>query len=172
MKTSILLITISGEDRPGIVGEVAARVHEHGGNWEKSRLIHLAGRFVGLLQVSVPEEHREALRKDLLSISGLEMTVAFGRDKEIPSTQHLQLSLLGADHSGIVREIFHAIAKLGLNVESLSTLTEPAADSGTLLFRADARLSTAEPLPVATIQDALEALAHDLQVDLTVKQPE
>ncbi len=172
MKTSILLITVSGEDRPGIVGEIASLVHSHGGNWERSRLVHLAGRFVGLLQVSVAGEDQEDLRRDLLNIPGLETTVALGGDEESPVSHHFNLSLLGADHAGIVREIFNAIAELGLNVESLSTRTEAAADSGTLLFRADAQLSTPEPLPIETIRETVENLAHDLYVDISVRPPD
>ncbi len=84
----------------------------------------------------------------------------------------LLITVSGEDLPGIVREIFNAIAELGLNVESLSTRTEAAADSGTLLFRADAQLSTPEPLPIETIRETVENLAHDLYVDISVRQPD
>ncbi|MBC2600612.1 ACT domain-containing protein [Puniceicoccus vermicola] len=170
MKTSILLITLSGEDRPGIVSETAAKVHAHQGNWERSRLIHLSGRFVGLLQVSVPEDQRESLRADLLSIEGLELTIADGTGSRSTNATSFQVKLVGADHPGIVNEVFGALSSLGLNVESMSTRTEAAADSGTLLFRAEARLSSREPMQEATVQDHLEELGQDLLVEVSANE--
>ena len=166
MQTSILLITFSGDDRQGIVHEIAAKVHSHQGNWERSRLIHLSGRFVGLLQVSVSKENREGLRSDLMSIQGLELTVAEGKGIPQPAeAKSFKVSLVGADHPGIVSEVFASLASLGLNVESMSTKTEAAADSGTLLFRAEARLSTREPTSESTILEVLENLGMDLLVE-------
>ncbi|MGE9290275.1 MAG: glycine cleavage system protein R [Puniceicoccales bacterium] len=171
MKTSILLITLSGDDRPGIVHNIAAKVHAHNGNWERSRLIHLSGRFVGLLQVSVSEEERDALRSDLLSIPGLDLTIAEGKGDPGQTATAFKVTLVGADHPGIVSEVFGTLASLNLNVESMSTRTEAAADSGTLLFRAEAHLSSQEPVQETTLQDRLENLAQDLLVEVSAKDP-
>lgn len=171
MKTSILLITISGDDRPGIVQEIAAQVHSQNGNWERSRLIHLSGRFVGLLQVSVPEENREPLRNALFSIEGLELTIAEGSGARTQSSTTFKVSLVGADHPGIVSEVFSCLSRLGLNVESMSTRTEAAADSGTLLFRAEARLSSEEPLAQSELLSKLEELGMDLLVEVSTAEP-
>lgn len=170
MKTSILLITLSGDDRPGIVHELASKIHTHGGNWERSRLIHLSGRFVGLLQVSVPEDDRESLRADLQTIRGVELTIAEGRNTEAQKGKLIRVNLVGADHPGIVSEIFGALASLGLNVESMWTRTEAAADSGTLLFRAEARLTADKAIDKSEVQDQLEKLAQDLLVEVSVSE--
>ena len=170
MKNSVLLITLSGPDRPGIVHEVATAVHTHGGNWERSRLIHLSGRFVGLLQVSVEDGSRDALRKGLMAIDGLDLTVAEGEENPVAAGTLFNVSLVGADYPGIVREVFGAAAEMGFNVESMSTRTEAAADSGTLLFRADARLSSPKPLPQSAVQDKLEAIAQDFLVEVSVSE--
>lgn len=172
VNNSILLITFSGKDRPGIVSQVAAAVHQHGGNWERSRLIHLTDRFAGLLQVSVPQDQCEALRKDLLAVSGLEIIISDANESGgVPANEHT-LSLVGADHPGIVHEIFSELSSLGLNVESLSTRTEAAADSGTTLFRAEARLSSPDPIASDTIREKVENLAHDLLVEVMISEPE
>ncbi len=172
MKTSNLIITVSGEDRPGIVGTIAELVHEHGGNWERSRLIHLAGRFVGLLQVSVPQDGLSPLKETLLAIEGLETTVAVGGDTADVPHPRFHLALIGADHPGIVREIFGCVARLGLNVEDLTTHTEAAADSGTLLFRAEATLSSDGQIDPIQVTEAIENLAHDLHVEVSLARPE
>ena len=56
---SVLVVTISGEDRSGLVEELADVIAAHGGNWEHCRMAHLAERFVGLLQVSVAGERQQ-----------------------------------------------------------------------------------------------------------------
>ena len=50
---TVLVLTISGKDRAGLVEQLADVIAAHGGNWEHCRMAHLAGRFVGLLEVSV-----------------------------------------------------------------------------------------------------------------------
>ena len=52
---TVLVLTISGRDRSGLVEQLADVIAVHGGNWEHCRMAHLAGRFVGLLEVSVEE---------------------------------------------------------------------------------------------------------------------
>ena len=42
-----LVLTVIGRDRPGLVDTLSGVVAEHGGNWEESRMAHLADRFAG-----------------------------------------------------------------------------------------------------------------------------
>ena len=54
------------------------------------------------------------------------------------------LEIVGQDRPGIVREISHALASFGINVEELQTECASAAMSGETLFKARARLSLPE----------------------------
>ena len=56
MKNVSLVMTLIGKDRPGLVASLAAIIDRHGGNWEESRMVELAGEFAGLLHVQVPAE--------------------------------------------------------------------------------------------------------------------
>ncbi|MCB9653984.1 MAG: hypothetical protein H6729_07655 [Deltaproteobacteria bacterium] len=73
----VLVITLVGADRRGIVDQVARTVAELGGNWEESRMTRLAGTFAGILKVSVNASQADALVAALgtLGPSGLEVTV-------------------------------------------------------------------------------------------------
>ena len=51
---TFLVLTVIGEDRPGLVEALSETVAVHGGNWLESRMAHLAGRFAGLARVEVP----------------------------------------------------------------------------------------------------------------------
>ena len=52
MKT-YLILTIIGEDKPGIVESLAEVIADHSGNWLESSMSHLAGKFAGILRVGV-----------------------------------------------------------------------------------------------------------------------
>ena len=60
MPTSLVL-TVLGEDRPGLVEALSHIIAAHEGNWLESRMAHLAGQFAGILRASVPEGNAAAL---------------------------------------------------------------------------------------------------------------
>ncbi len=167
---SVLLITLSGDDRPGLVQALADTVAAHKANWEQSRMLHLAGRFVGLLEVAVPEDKAHALITALRELGELELTIAEGRLSHAKPDRAIEIQVLGADHPGIVAEIFGAVAEAGLNVENLTTGTEPAPDSGQALFRASARLSAPGNIDLDALRDMLEDIAADLVVEVELKE--
>jgi len=55
MKKSIVL-TVLGEDHPGIVKALSDVVARHGGNWTHSSMSSLAGQFAGILLATVPAD--------------------------------------------------------------------------------------------------------------------
>ncbi len=170
---SVLVLTISGEDRSGLVEELAEVVAANGGNWEHCRMVHLAGRFVGLLQVSVQGEAQQELEVALRSVDGLDVMIAVGEAGDIfegaGSLAAFDLELLGSDHPGIVRDVFAALAAAQVNVEELNTRTYSAPDSGGMLFEARARLSCGAGADREVIRDELERIAGDLMVDLSLR---
>jgi len=165
----ILLITLSGVDRPGLVQSLATTVKSHDANWEQSRMLHLAGHFVGLLEIAVPEENAHALITALRELGDLELTIAEGSRITAKPEHEVSLQVLGADHPGIVAEVFGALAASGVNVETLSTGTEAAPDSGQVLFRAQAQLSATQKIDLVKLRQKLESLASDLVVDVELK---
>ena len=44
-----LILTVVGDDRPGMVQDAANCVREVGGNWLESRMTRLAGKFAGVV---------------------------------------------------------------------------------------------------------------------------
>ena len=73
-----LVLTLIGADRPGLVEAVAQTVADRGGNWLESRMIHLAGKFAGILRVEVPPGQADALARALegLGATGLRVVAA------------------------------------------------------------------------------------------------
>jgi glycine cleavage system regulatory protein len=170
MSTAIV-ITFTGPDRPGIVDRISGIVAEHGANWEESRNASLAGRFAGILKVTVPEQRTDALIAALrrLEVDGLGVLVDRGAESTLhPDTRRLALELTGADHPGIVHDVSHVLAERGINIEELNTQRISAPMAGQALFTAEARLECPREVDLEALESALEALADDLMVRIAL----
>jgi glycine cleavage system regulatory protein len=166
-----LVMTVIGPDRPGLVDSVAGLVAQHGGNWLESRMSRLGGQFAGILRVAVPGDNEPALISALKKLATQGLTVVVHPDQPKASAASARQSLLeiiGQDRPGIVRQISHALAGFGVNVEELHTECASAAMSGETLFKARARLSIPGSCDEARIRQQLERIAADLIVEITL----
>lgn len=170
MNKTSLVLTILGQDRPGLVEQIAGLVADHHGNWLESRMARLAGQFAGILRVEVNAAHADSLASSLrgLAQSGLE-SIIHPDPAAAPPTDNrplLHLDLLGQDRPGIIREISRVLASLGVNVEELNTQCRAAAETGQPLFHAEAQLRLPPNVTEATLRQALENVANDLMVNV------
>lgn len=169
----LLVMTVIGRDRPGLVESVAALVAEHGGNWLESSMARLGGQFAGILRVEVPQDRERELMSGLedLGSKGLNVVVHSDQPAAIPATPRLSwLEVVGHDRPGIVRQISHTLAVEGVNVEELHTERSSAAMSGESLFKAQAKVSIPLSVDVAQLRAKLEKIAEDLIVDITFSE--
>ncbi len=165
-----LVMTIIGPDRTGLVESVARVVADHGGNWLESRMCRLGGEFAGILRIELPVEKRQSLIDALQTLQnrGLTVVVRPGEPTAAAtSSRQARLELVGQDRPGIVRQITHALAGAGVNVEEFSSECVSAPMSGELLFKANARLQLPGGCNVAALKTELEKIAADLLADIT-----
>ena len=169
----VLVLTVIGEDRPGLVEALAEMISTHSGSWDESRMARLAGHFAGVVQVHVPEDQAPDLITALASLStqGLDVAVV-DSDWSMAAVDHrdvFEFELVGQDRPGIVREISSALSALGVSVQDLRTVVESAPMSGEPLFRARAELAPPSGVELEEIRTALERLADELMVDITLE---
>ena len=166
-----LILTIVGPDRPGLVNLISDRVTAHGGNWLESRMANLAGQFAGIVHLHVPQASVEALIVAFqeLEAQGLRIVVTRGTDGASGAPgRRMKLELIGQDRPGIVRDISQALASRGVSIEELVTDCVSGSMSGESLVRASAQLRVPAHVGTAQLRGALEAIANDLMVDLTL----
>ena len=166
-----LILTIIGPDKSGLVERLSNTIAEHEGNWLESALSRLGGKFAGILVISVPDDKVSGLTDALQALqkSGLKIIAETADEQERPSTlQAFTLELIGHDKPGIVREISQALAKRHINVENLTTELVSGSMSAELLFKAEAHLLAPDSLDFDDLQSAIEAIASDLMVDITL----
>jgi glycine cleavage system regulatory protein len=170
-----LVLTVIGDDRSGLVRALADVVTEHGGNWEESQLAELAGKFAGIVVVSVPQARAEEFASALSTLDGLlEVSAHPGAEPgaEAPAqdaaTDHLTIDLLGNDHPGIVREVSTVLSHHDLSIETMTTGTREAPMAGGLLFEAHVVIDVPAGSDTAALRADLERLAAELLVDIAV----
>jgi len=167
---TLLVVTVIGDDRPGLVGELSAAITARGGNWLESSMAHLAGKFAGIVKVAVPTVQAEPLKAALSRLSGLKTTVESSAEAAAAGRRRLRLSLVGHDRLVIVKEVSQVLAGHGVNVEDLATHTSSAPMSAEILFHAHAELSAPAELDARALASDLERISNDLMVDISVDE--
>ena len=169
-----LVLTVIGDDRAGLVGALAGPIARHGGNWDRSHMARLAGKFAGIVVVSVPDEQTDQLTAELGTLTAqglLDVTVAIAAtDGPVDEDEVLTLHLIGQDRPGIIREVASALALRNVSIEELETSASSAPMSGELLFEATATLRVPAETDPADLRSTLEAIANELMVDLDVTE--
>lgn len=166
-----LVLTLIGEDKPGLVEMLSQTIAAHDGNWLESRMSRMAGRFAGILRASVPTARAAELADALhaLEAKGLRIVVEQSEiDEAVIAFRRFSFELVGSDRAGIIREISSALASRGVNVDDLHTECTSAPMSGESLFRARAELRVPEGAEIDELRRAIEAIANDLMVEITL----
>jgi glycine cleavage system regulatory protein len=167
MQTSLVL-TVLGEDRQGLVNTLSQILQQHQANWSESRMVHLAGKFAGVLLVSLPEKQLSSLHDSLnaLKADGLQIVVEQSEQAESDVEQTLKIELLGLDRPGIIHDISRQLATLNVNIEELESEQRIASMSSEVLFYAQLALGLPKGVSPEAVQDSLEELSDQLMVDL------
>src|SRR6476469_7379815 len=160
------ILTVIGDDRPGLVSALSAPISAHGASWERSQMSRLAGKFAGIVLVAVADERLAALVEDLTALKTQGPYVVLERPGHPvgPESPRLHLELLGANHPGIVAEISASLAARGVSIEELSTDVREAPMAGGTLFEARAALNAPPTTSKESLRSMLEGLADDLMV--------
>ncbi len=125
------MITVVGEDRPGIVAALTQALFKQGAQLGEASMVRLGGNFTVMLMVntdtSMPQ--LEKALAPLMQTMGLRLHL-----DEIKAHLHAhlepnaQVSVFGADRPGIVAEVTGALAKAGFNILDLNSDVGGTAD--------------------------------------------
>lgn len=170
-----LVLSVIGDDRPGLVSALSDALAAHGGNWEQSQLAHLAGKFAGIVVVTVPADRADELIAAVTGLDGLlEVVVHPGGGGAVAAATTddeataLTIDVLGTDRPGIVAELSSALSRNGVSIEKLTTGTREAPMAGGTLFEARMEVRVPAASDTAAIRSDLEAIAAELLVDLGI----
>lgn len=167
-----LVITFISDDRPGLVEKLSQMVQQHDGNWLESKMAQMAGKFTGIVEISVPDDQVSVLTQELkgLSSEGISLLAeAVAREPTQPILSSGEVSILGIDRPGIVKEISTALAALNINVEEFHSLVEAAPMSSQPLFKAELAIRIPESVNQDQLREKLDAISESLDIECTFK---
>jgi glycine cleavage system regulatory protein len=169
-----MVLTIISKDRPGLVQALAQVVADHSGNWIDSSMARLGGEFAGILRVDVSEDAVEGFEKSLAALAEQGIAVTVRRDVATPTVEgrRVHLTLTGADHPGIVRDISSALARRGVSIDELHTEVRPGSMTGEPVFTAQAIVIVPMAVTTDELHSELELIANDIMVDLALTESE
>ena len=169
MDTSFI-ITFIGDDRPGLIEELSGVISDHGGNWQESRLQQLAGKFAGLVAITLPSDRGEELRNAMKALAPRGLSVKVTALEAMPDDSHqgrtIRLAIVGPDRPGIVREISAALAQQRINVVDMHSDVSSAPMSAEAMFTASVEAQIAAQSDLDELHDKLEEIANQMLVDV------
>lgn len=168
------VITVIGDDRVGLVQSLADVVASAGGNWERSEMTELAGKFAGILMVTLDDNQAEDLASNLRALDDvLDITIhqVVDRKPEQTGLEAVALDLVSDDRPGLVREISAVLTRHGVNIARIESAVRDAPMAGGRLFTCQASLRT-RPETLGRVQADLENLATELMVELAITAAE
>lgn len=173
--TNRLVISALGEDRPGIVREIARELYRLGCNIEDSTMTQLRGDFAVMMVISAPPEITpEQVEKNFDRIHremGLSVEVrpfVESKKKNALSAHHNRciLSLSGGDRPGIVYEVSKLLAEREINISDIKTrvLSDSSGDTYIMVLE----IELPREVKFSALKVEISGLAEELKVDITL----
>ena len=160
------MLTLIGEDKPGIVAAITQALFDFGLNLGETSMLRLGGNFTVMMMVSGDHEEsalRERL-KPVIEAQGMCLHIdpiqAHLHEHLLPN---IQVTVSGADRAGIVAQVTAALAAEGFNILDLESDVAGTEQRPVYIMQ----IAGIADVPVETIERALESLRRD-GVDVNV----
>ncbi len=166
---NLMVITALGQDRPGIVNDLASAVTETGCNIEDSRMSVLGGAFATILMVSGRWNELAKLESSLPNSArrmGLEVHIQ--RTESPQDGEQLlpySVEVVALDHPGLVSELANFFAEREINIRDMSTASYAAAHTGTAMFSVLMSVDVPAGVHIAGLRDEFMEFCDQYNLD-------
>jgi len=169
-----IVVTASGTDRQGIIERFTKVLLGFDGNVEASRMARLGGEFAIIMLVSVPTGKATSLREELTTMSSSELEVQsrLTEDRKafaVPGFIPCDITVMGADHLGIIHSVAKFLAEQGIIVETMDTDIVAAPMSGSPLFTMSAAVRIPPDLAIDKLRETLEEVGEEVGVGTNIQ---
>jgi len=160
------MLTLIGEDKPGIVAAVTRALFDLGINLGETSMLRLGGNFTIMMMVSAAQEEsvlRERLNP-VIEAQGMRLHVdAIQAHLHQHLVPNIQVTVSGADRAGIVAQVTTALADAGFNILDLESDVAGTTQRPVYIMQ----IAGVADVPVEAIERALATLRED-GVDVNV----
>ena len=163
-----ILISVLGDDKPGLLDSLSEIIVSNGGDWVESNMSTVEAKFAGILRVNVPPKNAKKLIKELTSSNlGLQIACEETAPVTFSDFKSYNIELIGQNHVGIINKLSHVLTyELKANVEGIKTEIIDASMSGEQLFKAQITLHLPKSVNERLIKDKLELIADEMMVEI------
>ncbi len=166
--TRAVIATI-GEDRPGLVNDLARLANDLKLSIEDSRMTVLGGEFAVLMSVSGGGLALARLEDKLARLAednGLAHLFRRTSDREgVEGCLPYTVNVTAMDHPGIVHAVASFFSSRDINIHSLDTVTERAPHTGTPIFSLAMEVEIPATVRIAELRDAFFYFCDDRDLD-------
>ncbi len=161
------MLTLVGQDRPGIVSQLTQVLYEAGCNLGEASMIRLAGNFTTMLMVhsALPQRDLESLLKPLADRLDVRLHVdAIAGSLHDHPASDVRITVYGADRAGIVARVTSALAEAGFNILDLESTVGGNEQSPIYMMYIEGQAAQG----LDELRDAVRPLA-DEDIDITIE---
>lgn len=172
-KTSQLVLSALGEDKPGIIDELSGCVLNSGCNIADSRMTVLGGDFAILLLVDGNWNNIAKLENQIAHLEGrLGLTITARRTNPKESRKDLLpygVDVVALDHPGIVHNLAGFFSKRQINIQEMATSSYAAAHTGTPMFSVHLTVDIPATLQISVLRDEFMDFCDQLNIDAVME---
>ena len=166
---NLLVITALGEDRPGIVNDLAKVIVDSGCNIEDSRMTVLGGEFAVILLVSGKWNELAKLESGLPSLSR-KLNLILNTKRTEPPRRGANLlpyavEVVAIDHPGIVHQLAHFFSRREINIRDMATASYAASHTGTPMFSVQMTIDVPAGTHIAALREEFMDFCDQLNLD-------
>jgi glycine cleavage system regulatory protein len=162
----VMVLTLIGKDKPGLVDAIAKCIIDAEGNWLKSSFCQLSGQFAGFIEVMLPQEKHNELLHACHQLAHLHITLLPSNAHETLLDAKAVIIVTGNDRRGIVSDITSTLKTFDINIIEMTTQCESAPNWGSPLFTAKVIVSVSHQLDLDNVKLAIEDITDDLMVEI------
>ena len=171
-----LVVTAVGHDKRGTVEKITDIAVTHHANIEESKMARLGGEFAVIMLLSLLDENVDGIISGFDNLKAQGLTVAsritdFSRLQKFKGYVPYEISVVGADHEGIVNRVASYLASEQINIEEMDTTVTNAPHTGTPLFSMSARVQAPPDISLGQLRKKLAKAGDELDVDIEVRVP-
>ncbi len=176
MKKISSVLTVLGNDKPGIIAGVTKALFREGCNLEDISMTVLEGELAMIMVVSLDQKARGRLEKifsDLCKKQGLDFFWKDLKKKKAGGPTHPQgsktflISAIGRDRTGIVYKISQVLARFRINITDLNSkiLGKGTKSLYAMVLEADVPAG----FKISKLEKAFKQLARFLKIEINVR---
>ena len=176
--SAFAMLTLFGEDRPGIVASIARILFDTGCNIEVSSMTRLRTEFTVMMILRLPAELALATLDRQLSAVAQQMALDYlvkpmkspanipdHCQQEAACENTVMINLLGADKPGIVYHVTQYLAEQAINIIDLHTKVIGSPQQPVYIMS----IEVENVGPLSLLSNALATLAQTMGVEISVR---